>query len=69
MTNAEKAAKMEYALRQLGAEYAGRGDVVHAVRDFLGSVGPSQLWLLYELVTNNDTPQDALTALGAGGAK
>ena len=64
MTNADKAAKMEYALKQLGAEYSSRPDIVHTIRDFLDGVGPSQLWLLYELVTNNDTPKDALESLG-----
>lgn len=64
MTQADKAAKMEYALKQLGAEYSSRPDIVHAIREFLAGVGPSQLWLLYELVTNNDTPQDALANLG-----
>lgn len=64
MTNAQKAEKMEYALKQLGAEYAGRGDVVHAIREFLTDIGPAQLCLLYDLVANNDTPQSALESLG-----
>jgi hypothetical protein len=56
MTNADKAKKMEYALRQLGAEYAGRPDVVHAIREFLTDVGPAQLALLHDLVTRHYKP-------------
>lgn len=64
MTNADKALKMESALKQLGAEYSGRLDIIHTIREFLEGVGPSQLALLHDLVVSNDTPKDALDALG-----
>lgn len=67
MTNADKANKMEYALKRLGAEYASRPDVVHAIREFLYGVGPAQLCLLYDLVTSNETPRGALEQLGVDG--
>lgn len=63
MTNADKALKMEAALKQLGAEYSRRGDVIHAIREFLDGVGPSQLAMLHDLVVSNDTPENALDAL------
>jgi hypothetical protein len=64
MTNADKADKMAYALKQLGAEYSTRPDVLHAIREFMYGVGPAQLCLLYDLVQSNDTPKGALESLG-----
>lgn len=64
MTDAEKAIKVQAAFRQLGAEYEGRPDVLHAIREFMADTGPSQHALLYDLITRHDTPQSALEAIG-----
>lgn len=64
MTNVDKALKVQAALRQLGAEYEGRPDVLAAIRDFLADTGPAQWALLHDLVVRHDTPKNALDALG-----
>lgn len=64
MNAADKARKMEAALKQLGAEYTDRPDVLHAIREFLAMTGPAQWALLHDLVTRHDTPQSALEAIG-----
>lgn len=64
MTNSEKALKVQAALRQLGAEYEGRPDVLAAIRNFMSDTSPPVQALLHDLIVSHDTPASALEAIG-----
>jgi hypothetical protein len=61
---AEKAGFMKSALEELRQEYNGRPDIVYTIERFLGDAAPPVLALLFDLVKQYPTKEQALERLG-----